>query len=173
MSYKRDVIMQIKDEERMKKMSIALAKKLEKMTQEQREEFIEKLTKKIRIINAELKDLDTKEEYFKERKSYRCMPAWVAPTVTVVSTLVFGIASGIIAGTVFNAVFDVAMLSLAVGLFPGFGLGYFGSFMLEDKTISNFIAAIKESSVDIKREKINKNKNTIQLQLEKAQEFSK
>lgn len=174
MSHKKDVIMRIRDEERMKRMSIALAKRLEKMTPQEREEFVDKLIKKARIINAELEDLQEQDIKLENRHLKGDVSDKAIFTILGISVLVFGLSSGLISACLLPPeLILLAPPAVIVGAIGGVGLTCLGSIMAKNKVISNFFAKIKQTLIDVKQNKLNKDKNKIQLQLDKAEEFIK
>lgn len=172
MSYKKDAILQIKEEEKIKKMSKLLEKKLKEMTQEQRQEFVNKLMNKIKIIDAELKDISNNNDELNKRQKCRNL----SDDCFGIFCGVFAILGAIAGGIVFANVTAIAMVNIGLILLSAF-VGTIASVpvfaLINNKVISNLLASIKGKINHNKQNKLNGKRNLVNQQLKVAEEIER
>lgn len=168
-------ILKIKDERGMEKLSQKLAKKLEKMSPEQRELFVHKLNYKIKKIDAKLVGIKRSARGLNDAyEDYDEFPLSDSEQFYLVIGCCLGtaVASGLTAGLLTNNV-GYGILAGLAGIFAGRGLSYGVGYAIDKKTFPRLFAKLKQSTLEKKFDKALAERKAEQAKLNLATEIIK
>ncbi|MBE7075076.1 MAG: hypothetical protein E7376_03780 [Clostridiales bacterium] len=148
-------------------MSKVLAKKLESMPIEKQREFLEKLTNKLKILSAELKDIEASDKKLSIRETKRELTNSQAQAICISIILGCAAVGGVITG--FIEPFAIPLGAL-VGALCSIPVMFVTALFVDNKLISNMFAKIKQVINNKKQIKVNKEKDLLDKMIAQTEE---
>ena len=144
-----------KDKVKLERDAKKLEAKLNAMSPEKREEFLAKLTHKLNIIDAKIKDIEYKQGVLDARKLSRDLTEDQVNALVLTSAIVGAAGLGITVGCLSECLLAGVVYAVSGGL-----LGAITSFItgpaIEAKIFSNNIAKFQKKANENKKEKLEK-----------------